>query len=381
MKKTFLLLLVVFGIGYHAQADSRFFTVIFADTDDPRIGRGAKSSMAFMENMFQEIAVGIDIPEECTGTFYGSQCNKSSLMKWLRSFNCSSEDIVIFCYLGHGIRSPKDTSIFPQMCLGGNRDDQFVSLEAVKNELMAKGPKFALVIGDCCNSYHPNVSPKFVVEDASSCSSVSKMQSDNLKKLFLEQTGCVITTGSKAGEYSWAHPLGMIYTRNFTEMFHQYTAQEKTSTCSWSDFLGKLQTKVGNIPVTSADDGGTYYQHPIYRLDRPNPKTKPNPDRPKPPVLGSTQRLLVKIADQRTDSYERVQQARNMELSFASNAVVRVVGRDNETIISEETANEFLLRISTARRLQGISVIDEEKNSQGKIIRLVVHEVYSRKNN
>lgn len=386
MKRILLIGALLLCFNALMEAQPRFRTVIFADTDDSHIGNGAVKSLNFVNTMLGEIASGIDIPEESMGIYVGGECRKVTLLKWLRSFECSDEDIIVFCYLGHGTRAINDTSMFPQMCLGGNRDSDFVSLEAVKNAIMEKGPRFALVIGDCCNSKDPNVTPKFTIMNAADNSYTGEMESRNIRKLFLEQRGCVITTGSKPGEYSWADnslssKYGMMFTTIFTHFFDAYVASTEGS-CSWNDFLSKLSSTVGEIPMRSSSDGRTYYQHPIYHvLDG---TTKHNPRKPddNTPRISTIKDQLIQIADDRNDSYDRISQAESLgRRSFSRDAIVKVVGRDNQTVLSIETAEDYLSRISTARRLRGIVVLDEEKDAQEMITRLIVHEIYYRKNN
>ncbi len=386
MKRLLLIGALLLCCNALVEAQPRFRTVIFADTDDSHIGNGAVKSLNFVNTMLGEIAAGIDIPEESMGIFDGGDCSKTMLMKWLRSLECSDEDIIVFCYLGHGTRSVNDTSIFPQMCLGGNRDSDFVSLEALKNAIMEKDPRFALIIGDCCNSKDPNVSPKFTIMDAADNSYTGEMEARNLRKLFLEQRGCVITTGSKPGEYSWANnsltdKSGMMYTTIFTQFFSEYTAST-ASNCTWDGFLSALSSTVGQIPIRSASDGRTYYQHPIYRVLDGTKKHNPRPKTDDTPRISTIKDQLIQIADDRNDSYDRISQAESLgRRSFARDAVVKVVGRDNQTVLSIETAQDYLTRISTARRLRGIVVLEEEKDSQGMITRLIVHEIYYRKSN
>lgn len=386
MKRVLLIgaLLVCFSALVEAQP--RFRTVIFANTDDPKVGNAAVKSMNYLNTMLGEIAAGIDVPEETMGIFDGGDCSKNMLMKWLRSFDCSDEDIIVFCYLGHGVRAVNDTSLFPQMCLGGKKDSDLVSLEAVKNAIMEKGPRFALIIGDCCNSKDSNVSPKFTILDAASNSYTDDMESKNLKKMFLEQRGCVITTGSKPGEYSWADnsltsKYGMMYSTIFTQFFSAYVAS-KDGNCSWNDFLSKLSSQVGEIPMKSVSDGKTYYQHPVFRVYDGTTRHNPRPNTDPYPRISTIKDQLIQIADDRNDSYDRISQAESLgRRSFSRDAVVKVVGRDNQTVLSIETAEDYLTRISTARRLRGIVVLNEEKDAQGMISKLTVHEIYYRKNN
>ena len=384
--KRIITLIGLLLIGVSLSAQGRFFSIIFADTDDDRIGIGATKSMNFIINMTNELSVGLDIPKEEV-IYDGRNCSKEMLLKWLKSFECTDEDIVVFCYLGHGSRSFKDTSIFPQMCLGAKREDLYVSLEATKDAIMAKGPRFALVIGDCCNSKDVNVTPKFSILNASGETNMFEMSSNNIRKMFLEQKGYILTTGSTAGEYSWVNnsetsPIGMIYTTVFTDYLHQYLASVQN--CSWEDFLSSLKTMVGKIACTSSNDGRVYFQNPIYRIGVPKqPKQytskKNNPDIKHQETITAQ---LMAIADARKNSYDGIELAHNtFRNRFTRDAIVTVVGRDNQTVLSEQRAEEYLNRISTARRLRGVSVIDEEKDDNGMISKLVVHEIYLRKNN
>lgn len=399
MKRLLLIGALLLCCNVMVEAQPRFRTAIFADTDDPDIGNGVRRSLDYVNIMLGEIAASIDIVPEKEDVFPGDECRKATLLKWLRSLECNDDDIIVFCYLGHGTRSFNDTSIFPQMCLGGDRDSDFVSLEAVKNAIMEKGPRFALIIGDCCNSKDPNVSPKFTLLNAAGNSSFGEMEQKNLKKLFLEQRGCVITTGSRPGEYSWANnspyqpyqevkkndnerPKGLYYTTYFTELFPDYVAKTSNSDCSWNDFLESLANTVGEISIICSKDKRTYHQHPIYRVLDGTKKHNPHPKTNDTPRISSIKDQLIQIADDRNDSYDRISQAESLgRRSFTRDAVVKVVGRDNQTVLSIETAEDYLTRISTSRRLRGIVVLNEEKDAQGMISKLTVHEIYYRKNN
>ena len=249
---TILLVLSSFAQEKRRQAPPKFRTVVFCDTNDEKIGVGEQKNLAHYIDLCDQIAAGIDLIEE-PERFDGNRCSKDQLMKWLKSFRCNSDDIVLFYYMGHGTRSVQDTSMFPQMCLGSNYDEDFVSLEYVKNAIMDKGPRFALIMADCCNSEGMYVTPKNMILGAGGNSEVEIVESENLKRLFLESTGCVIASGSRAGEYSWINTDATntdkagFFTDAFIEELSDYTKVQRNS-CSWNELMTNVQDN-GSISI------------------------------------------------------------------------------------------------------------------------------------
>ncbi len=388
MKKLLLTLLSVFLVlssfaqGTRRQAPPKFRTIVFCDTNDEKIGVGEQKNLAHYTDLCNQIAAGIDLIEEAD-LFDGIRCSKDYLMKWLKSFKCGSEDIVLFYYMGHGTRSVQDTSMFPQMCLGSNYDEDFVSLEYVKNAIMEKGPRFALIMADCCNSEGMYVTPKTMVLDAAGSTEMNSIvEFENLKRLFLESTGCVIASGSKAGEYSWidTDPGNLkragFFTDAFIEELNNYTKVQR-NTCSWSELMKNVQNNVGSLNIRDRE-GKFWKQHPIFRVELPKPdKDDDGKDDGIIPDNPTLKKALERIADDRNDRYERVEGISEIErIYFAKDAMVKVVGRDHETVISYITVHQYLSRISTISRLRKIAILEQKTNSEGKVTQMTVHEVY-----
>ena len=385
MKKVLLVAVAaLFTLQVFAANPPKLRTIVFADTRDRSIGTGVEKNLAHFNQLTKDIAAALDI-DEAYDPFIGTECSKEYLMKWIKTFKCSSNDIVVFCYLGHGARSEKDTSIFPQMCLGSTYESEFVSLEAVKNAIMEKGPRFCLVLADCCNGYGQYVTPKYTLMNASGATTIDvDYQSENMKKLFMMQGGCVIASGSRAGEFSWidTNPSNKskagVFLDAFIENLFRYTKTAGQS-CSWKTLMEEVYKGVSKIDITDRD-GKQWKQHPVYRVE-----LRRKVDRPDDKVIDDNpgnklNRELERIADDRNDSYQRIDDIERIkEKYFAKNAMVKVVGRDNSTAIWMGSASEFLSRLSTMARLRKIAILKEEKDSEGKIVLLVVHEIYINK--
>lgn len=365
-----------------AQAPFRLRTVVFADTQDEKIGKGVEKQLANFDMLCDEISAAIDIPRTYE-EFSGDKCSKEYLMKWVRSFNCAENDIVLFAYFGHGGRSIQDTSLFPQMCLGTNIESEWASLEALKDAIMERNPRFCMVLADCCNNFGYNVSPKFVLMNAAGSSNIEEPQSDNMKKLFLEQKGSLTISASRAGEYSFVNidprsPYAGVFFDSFRQNLAVYT-NEATSQCNWSTLLKRIYDHVSGIDIPF--NGRLWKQHPVYRIEtekKSRPKTDDNVvDIPDSKIKSQ----LEWIGDDRNDLSRRISESKSvLGTYFASNAVVKVVGRDRQTAILTTPASNYLSRLSTLKRLRKITIFQEEKDASGKITRLVVHETYVQKN-
>jgi hypothetical protein len=105
----------------------------------------------------------------------------------------------------------------------------------VYSTLKAKGARLNLVLADCCNN-------KIGVSQISSTSFLN-LQADNkpdivkLKRLFMTAKGNVISAAAKAGEYSWANPLGGFYTISFIQALKEKIGYMNNGSHSWSDII------------------------------------------------------------------------------------------------------------------------------------------------
>ncbi len=389
MKKLLILfaLMLICAISMAQQPNLRLRTIVFGDIKDRSIGTGVEKNLDHFKMMCDNIAAGLDLDEDPT-EYIGNECSKEYLMKWIKSFKCDDNDIVVFCYLGHGARSRQDTSAFPQMCLGSRYESEWVSLEAVKDAIMKKGPRFLLILADCCNNYGDGVSPKYSLMTASGSTDVETLESENIKKLFIGFRGYVIASGSKAGEFSWidTSPQNQSKAGVFMDSFiwnlshYTRTANEE---CTWETLMERVKSQVAAIDIIDGN-GRHWRQHPEYRIERTREPKHKDPDNNIDVVNkdNNLKKALEFIADERNNNYARMDYAGIVTLKyFAQNATVKVVGRDNKTVVLLTSAKQYLDRIATSSRLRKIAILREERNAAGEIVQLVVHETYVEKTN
>lgn len=419
MKKIAIL---VFSVLMWSSAEAgRVKTIILADTRDMGLHCGIKTNISMTYSLLEQAAAMLDMVDQFDDPILldGKNCTKESLMNALASFSCSPDDAVLFFYFGHGARSVDDTSIFPQMLLHdeGRRllDQNLVPLEDVADILKQKGGRFVLVFGDCCNVVAEGVSTKRTTLVAAS-SGISEydpnqMARRQLERLLLESHGTVITVGSEVGQPSFykncmespAHGF-------FTGCFWETLMNEWDEELTWEKWLSEASKATDALArkYKEENSGKPCAQKPIFRVDlatRPQapqneqmdklPKTElianelprdipPAKDVQQPSYSmedsGTLKQMLVAISSEQNTFQYREQVAKVvLNEFFAPNARVEVVARNGSTIVESETAADFLERISLAQRLKNISVRAQETNGDGKIVYLLVHEVYEKK--
>lgn len=391
MKKCCFLFFIL-CISFSASAQT-IHTILFTDTQDDRIGIAAKASHDYYSlDLLStiETSIGSSYSTSTPIDKRGYDCNPTTLLQTLNNLSCSENDIVIFIYIGHGARGLNDKSNFPQMCFAVPRgsyyrdEDDFYPLENVRDLIMRKNPRFCLVIGDCCNSYSPTLStkPSISVAEAMSPDIIRRQGEEVIKKLFLSKKGSVILTASIKGEYGWCmnggNRKGMLLERNINDVF-QDIKDGKVSYSSWDELLSTVKNKTYRFSqtVNLIADGRRYTQTPYYEI---NLTDAPKVEIPKPKIVAKDlQQALTQVADSRSYSdSERISKSQTLKSKYfdGDNALVEVVGKDRKTIIQTTDIRKYLLRVATESDLANITILEQQKDNNNKVIYLKVHELY-----
>lgn len=383
-----------------ANAQGVIRSIIFADNNDSRIGKGVQCNL---DGILEEI----DIISSCTGidaaapiVYEQFKCSPGNLRQCIKNFKCGTNDIVLFFYFGHGMRSKSDKSEFPQMCLGTDfsRQNEWIPLEDVKNVIQKQNPRFLLVFGDLCNSSDYGVSPKYGVLTSAGPSEINSKMNEAMKRLFVNCRGTVIACGSKAHEASWYDNRytvgGGFFTMAFMAELEDYTM--KNANADWNTLMSKVQSSVLNrTKKYRQEDSDFTLQTPHFRVNvtyngsttqqnttmKDKQITEDN-NRNNPQINIDKKDLhdaLVEIANENNSPSARLSLRQSVLSRFANGSViVDLMGRNGTFTVSSEKASDFIDRISTAFYLKNISILECQKDSNGKVTYLKVHEIYER---
>lgn len=376
MKRLLLISVILLSASVSVFGQSIHF-ICFADTNDEKIGPGVSKNINLMINFVMTLATGLDMEEhlEPAIVMMGDDCNSKSLKSIISEFQCADDDIVIFSYLGHGGRGYNDISEFPQMCLGSSNQSDFVPLEYVKDAIVAKGPRFCLVLGDCCNNFSRSILPKENVLMAASEPTRMGINSKGLKKLFLETRGSIIASGCKKGEYSWVNSAdGGFFTNGLLWEIDSYTSSER-NLYDWNELLSRMSSRVVDFSRKALASQGNYVQTPIFRIDSKKAPRIPIKD---VKIQDGIRTALITIADASKSQEYRIRQYQSTLNSFfaSGDSMIDIVGQDQQTLVNYTTANEYLLRLATVDGLVNFTILEQQKDGNGKIQYLKLHEIY-----
>ncbi len=186
--------------------------VIVADTLDLSIG--SDIDMKKMSARFKDFAgkSGLQYKEII---LQGKNRTQKNVASAVQNLQLGKDDTVIFYYTGHGYRFESDKSPWPSLAMA---DDRGIDSAWVLKTLVAKKPRFVLVMVDACN----NKIPDNVIPTIRNYSSRKVAIPESYKKLFAQYRGMIITSGSSPGQYSFGgRPQGGVYTGSFLESLDQ----------------------------------------------------------------------------------------------------------------------------------------------------------------
>ena len=282
---------------------------------------------------------------------------------------CSPNDIVFFYFSGHGARAKNDVSDWPQLNLNPqneNRDENYFPLEKVDRIIKEKGARLTIVLGDCCNSASPIVSPKLINKGQTT---VDNIDSPDVvySGLFGDCAGNVLISSSSKGEFSLAlQDQGGLFTLSYFSGVEKALKGEIQP--NWNSVLNIAKSLTTEFTIKN----NVAMQTPQYVVNVNRRDTPPDPPRPIPNDYLSA---LESLLDKSLTAGKRIQLINPVHNQvFTTNAIVETVGKDMKTILDREASLSFVKRIAISAFIVNINEVSVKKDDNGKISYLRVHE-------
>lgn len=381
MMKKILSILIVFICSVQLLNAQKFHVITFFDTNDRKIGPGMVTERKITINEIQTVAgvlegAGYDVEYH---DYYGTKCGKANLTRVINGLNIGSNDIVFFYYGGHGGHAENNASDpFPQMCLGEAYETNFVPVSWVRNVVMRKNPRLAVILTGCCNNIARGITIKKLFAQSSDYTFMAPSDNTAIRKLFLETKGLVQMTSSKLGQFSWCTTAGSYFALALWEYINE-SAKGKVS-ADWKTICTNIYNEI-SAETFRDTDGTTYKQNPYYEIKASTggssvpPAPKPKPDT-KPVIENTLVKALNSLLNKSVSTETRLNMINQVSSKFfAPGAMVSTIGRDMETIVDYEDAKTFLRRIAMSPYISQINIIE---GNDGKNTSITVHEVRTR---
>jgi DnaJ-class molecular chaperone len=261
MKKLILLTISIFTLA-SSVCSQTLHAIIFADTKDKTIGYGCEKAYNIMAEEAEIISkkTGLQLR---TYFYKGDDCKKDKAESIVKSLNCSTSDIVLFFFSGHGYNRSADSNL-PTIVfrgVGESVSSRSLDLQWVTNTLWSKNPRFMFILNQSCNKEHGDNTARegnVLTETAPPFD----LSSERYKDLYLRTKGYCILTSSKKGQYSYINGQGGFFMMGFLKALYD---EVKSSNSRKSDWNRLVQNSISFTRETAELDYKS--QEPIYGLD------------------------------------------------------------------------------------------------------------------
>lgn len=364
----------------------------FIDTTDPNVGKLDINGREVLYNHFINV-VNAAVTEKGYKTniqdIYGSTLSPQKCKDIISNLNVTSDDIVIFYYIGHGTHGTVGGSPWPMMFMGQNNPNDLVRLEDdVHKNLLSKGARLTATIGMCCNVYQniPRTdTPSFGVNYGNTF--LTDTEKKAIQKMFLEHKGDFLLSSASPGQSSVGGntPLGPmdLFTCVLVKNFEDSASE---GDLEWSTLFNDIKAVVNNVtqgqqtPIFTS----TLCKAPAAQPALPGGAVTVTPPVPTPASASTNQEWLNRVGDALDNLINvgqsesiRMAQADELEKAFASNALVKVLGQDGKDVIDKSSADKFVRRLASSRILLKVTPVSI-KISDNKISELRVKEIYNK---
>lgn len=222
------------------QEPCKMWAILVADTYDENIGEDDTYDNLALNKELKAIAQCLGIEISITNITANRAYNKHNLSNAITNLRPAKNDIVFFCFNGHGFRWDDQKDMYPNICMIGPNDDvygNYVVTTDIYNAIKNKGARLSVVITDCCNSKYGERGPR-QKENTLFSRSNTRVSKKRMSELFLGTKGMILATAAKPGEYAWSFEgTGSAFTQSFISQLRKEVSATHTESPSWQRLL------------------------------------------------------------------------------------------------------------------------------------------------
>lgn len=387
LKRLIILLAIALPTLVNAQT---IHWLTFIDTTDPNVGKIDVNGREVLYSHFVNIvnsAVREKGYKSNIQDIYGTELTPQKCKDIITNLNVSSNDVVIFYYIGHGTHGDVGGDVWPLMFMAQDNPNKLIPLKWVHDQLKAKGAKLTATIGMCCNVYQPikrTSTPSFSVNYGNIY--LNDTEKESIQKMFLEHKGDFLLSSASPGQSSGGGDTALgpmdFFTCVLVKAFEEYAYSGELE---WNGLFGVVKDVINE--ATGGQQTPIFVSNLTHVAATPTPAPTPAPVVVTPPTPTSASAnqewmnrvgvALDNLIDVRQSESARIAQASELEKIFTSNAVVKVIGQDGNVVVDKSSADNFIGRLATSRILLKVTPVNVVV-SGNKISELKVKEVYKK---
>lgn len=209
--------------------------IIFADTQDDEIGKGAKVSLEYYRDLAKEISenTGLVLSPKY---YYDESFSAENFDDITERLIANSNDVIYFVYLAHGFREPDQQEQEPRMHFDEKNSRSVFKL---KDKLINKNARLIIVHIESCNTetdQSTSINPDRI--NSANIENVP-IEDNNYTKLFLSSRGHIVNVTAKPKQASFYDAeKGGVATQKFKCAFRcTLSEKNKTEKELWENIL------------------------------------------------------------------------------------------------------------------------------------------------
>lgn len=216
---------------------AEFHALLVGDTTDSSIGRSCRNDIKNMQDEVSRIASYSGLKLHLV-ILQGTDATTKNVLKYINELKPSSDDVVFFYNSSHGFHTTSQQDPWPNIYLGQSREG--INFESINELLYDKGPRLLISFADACNNTFKDdeAPPLLMAKRLPPQKEDKKKLKKSYQHLFLESSGVIIASASKAGKYSYSYMTkGSLFTFAFLDAMKDEV--KNASNPSWLDIMSK----------------------------------------------------------------------------------------------------------------------------------------------
>jgi len=223
--------------------------IVFAGTNDPSavLRKGMAETRDNIQREIKEVANVLDLNYR-EAILSGDDFNLYYLWNILEKLETSSDDIIFFFYIGHGIHKPEIDSRWPQLSFAKSNQDkslELISFSEIIKRLEAKHPRLLIGIAEACNALDGRT--EYYEDEILGLASLGYTQRDQerLRELYILSEGTVLSSSSEPGQKSYVSSQGGYFSSAFIDAQKDLTSVSDYA--DWTTLLEKTKLRTQSL--------------------------------------------------------------------------------------------------------------------------------------
>ncbi|CCB86258.1 MULTISPECIES: caspase family protein [Parachlamydia] len=203
-------ILIALALIFSVQSEAAdLHAIVVADTIASNISKSVEMDLKKMEAEIYKISRHANLPIQ-KHFIAGKEITSAEILTTIQNLSVSDDDVILFYFSGHGYRTKKKESPWPNLYI--THENKGIDFDLIVSELENKCPRLMIVFADVCNNIVPDMFAPPLAARSMAMMGQRAITADAYLALFRECRGKILLAGAKTGEFAWCTLDGALFT-------------------------------------------------------------------------------------------------------------------------------------------------------------------------